>query len=751
MASKSDIPRLESLASQHLAQNDLGRAAQVLKKLAEVKPTAEVFAKLGQVHFHLQRYRDAVACLCKAQALGVRDPVLRIQMAHSYSNLREFDKALEVLRLGSEEHPADYNVQLYFGSELFLQGFVEKAARAAESAAALKPGDISSKVLLSRICSTLGDDAKNVPLLLDIANEQLQDQDARMRLYDCLLALHGPSVNEALRDLQSAHPDNVALMLVAFRYKIEREELDEAERILDRCLAQKPNDVAIQEACARLALAKGNVKAAIASFESIWDFAARQFKERGPSAIPNAAQSPRNLALVYMPIEIRSREFAARVLTACFLANKGFSSLLLATHTMTAAIADLPPGIVLHKTMNTLDRQKIEQCLKSGKKHLIAAIDEEALSWTGPDRALAVNVDPHILPLLDLVLLPGQRTLDAYSSVFAPFKDNFRVAGNARLDLLTKKCAAMWSEEMENIRQTRGPFVLVCTNFATVNSSNFSYLSACTNFLRVTNKPKGSGDGQEIVQMGKDAANSESCYMLALSQTLRELAAMMPESTFVLRAHPGESVNYWQKLVAETPNITMSPPGGSLQAWIMAAKAVIYMSGCTTGMEAFLAGAKAVRFEIDSSLAFPAYGVSAHILPSARNAFELKAMLGDVAGYAAAADSAKDLAFVSRHISMTDIPAAERIAEELAQLGRSRMDASVRVANIEGKLLAILSQAQLMRDRAAAYSPLADSKRMPVIENELSEMIESFTKSYDLPQSPIFTRLGPEAVLIKPR
>ena len=785
MVSKSDIPGLEAQASQHLARKEYHQAARALQKIAKVKPTADVLATLGQVllglqqveaardtlrralsldkkrpahlihalgqaHFVLHEYRDAIACFTESHRLGLKDATMRYHTAYAYSTFDEFDKSLEVLRVASVEHPANYDVQKYFANELLLQGFTREAAEAARRAATLTPGTKDVRAIQSAICDALGDHAGNIPLLIEIAGEMLEDQSARGRLYDCLRSVHGDSMGQALSALRAAHPDNIALVLTAVRYSLEFGDFDEAERLVATAVALRPGNAEVAEAQARVALARGDADSAIAHFEEIWDIVDREFQETTPAQFPRRSKSPRIAPLVYMPIEIQSREFAARILTACFLTHEGFSSLLVASHTMAASITDLPRGIVLHKTMNLVDRLRIEQGLKNGKDHLIAAVDEEALAWTGPNWAHAANVDPCILPLVDVALLPGQRTADAYLSTFPEFKDIFRVTGNARIDLLSGDCDAIWQAEKEEIRKAYGDYVLVCTNFAGVNATNFSYRGACNNFLRMTNKPKDSIDRSAIVKMGKGAARSEGRYIMVLDQTLRELASLMPKTKFLLRAHPGESVSYWQRISAEMPNVTVLSADGSLQAWIRAAKAVIYMSGCTTGMEAFIAGANAIRFEIDATLVFPTYGVSAHISPAARNAAELKILLSELEHSATAEDAAKDFAFVSQHISMTAVPAARRTAVELAQLGRPHLDPARTVEDIENELARVIARGQIRRDRLAVYDPLQASKRISIGDNELTDMIERFAAIYNMPRVPNFTRLSPEAVLVKP-
>jgi hypothetical protein len=233
---------------------------------------------------------------------------------------------------------------------------------------------------------------------------------------------------------------------------------------------------------------------------------------------------------------------------------------------------------------------------------------------------------------------------------------------------------------------------------------------------------------------------------------LPALAARLPGTTFVVRSHPGESDHIWQRLAARIPNLKVSR-AHPLDACLRAARATIYMAGCTTGLEAMLAHVRAIRFVAAPDLEFPAYGLSAHINPAAGDVESLAALIeSDVRSPESAA---ADQAFVGDCLDIDGPPSALRMAEGLAALWeRFRDPAAKSIADLVPTVAEAIRRSQDALQRSAgtslSFRTLMADKRVPLDAAEIESLIAGFRRSFGRPFKVAVTRISPEAVIITP-
>ncbi|WP_374376543.1 hypothetical protein, partial [Dongia sp.] len=87
---------------------------------------------------------------------------------------------------------------------------------------------------------------------------------------------------------------------------------------------------------------------------------------------PNVAGLQR---LLYMPMEIASRELDSRLLLATLALARGFEVVLGQKWLIERNVDDMPPGIYLSKTLTQRDARTMARAKEKG--YLIAAIEEE--------------------------------------------------------------------------------------------------------------------------------------------------------------------------------------------------------------------------------------------------------------------------------------------------------------------------------------------------------------------------------------
>jgi hypothetical protein len=225
------------------------------------------------------------------------------------------------------------------------------------------------------------------------------------------------------------------------------------------------------------------------------------------------------------------------------------------------------------------------------------------------------------------------------------------VTGNPRVDMMRPELRPFFAEEAQRIRERFGSFVLVNSNFASLNH----YLPGQTT-LRA---PESA-----------TAPNAHAAHRHALFRHFLELvpriAAAFPEHNVVVRPHPVENHETWRAAAGGLANVHVVHEG-SVIPWLLAARVMIHNS-CTTGLEGYLLDAPIVAYRPVCSDDFD------QRLPNSlsHEVFDAKALLDAVATALAgglvwdaeAARVRRDLA--AHHLAALDGPlASQRIADVL--------------------------------------------------------------------------------------
>jgi len=100
-----------------------------------------------------------------------------------------------------------------------------------------------------------------------------------------------------------------------------------------------------------------------------------------------------------LPSEVQAREFDAKLLTACFLAERGLSAIVGARHHIHNRLARLPAHVYLAKDIASPSRRILNLMSEMGMQ--TALLDEEALIFPSTQGYLSRRVDPVAANLID--------------------------------------------------------------------------------------------------------------------------------------------------------------------------------------------------------------------------------------------------------------------------------------------------------------------------------------------------------------
>jgi surface carbohydrate biosynthesis protein len=257
--------------------------------------------------------------------------------------------------------------------------------------------------------------------------------------------------------------------------------------------------------------------------------------------------------LVYLTAELKSRDLDSRILIAGYLLKRGFGCVVGQQWAITGNFAIAPKGCYLFKTLNVHQGNAMATIRTRG--HIMVGADEEALCSTG-DQSLE-SVHPLAMSSLDLVLAQDLAHRDLLAKAYPGTR--ITVTGNARVELLQKANA-------RSVRPMDAPYILFNTNFPFTNG-----------YMR----PEVAATVVKDFKSDYDYEVARREHLVAL---IKWVVDNVQSHRIVIRPHPGEKVEPWQKLFRDHPNVVIVGRSDPVE-WIAAAAVSIH-SDSTTGLEA---------------------------------------------------------------------------------------------------------------------------------------------------------------------
>ncbi|MFN0192132.1 MAG: surface carbohydrate biosynthesis protein [Aestuariivirga sp.] len=296
---------------------------------------------------------------------------------------------------------------------------------------------------------------------------------------------------------------------------------------------------------------------------------------------------------IFLPMESQIREFDARILMACCAAARGRTSYLGSTTDINDNLWRFPKGYYFAKAMTRGSRRTFKRALSFG--HLIAAWDEEAVVHYPADLYFPRRIDRRALNCVSKLFAWGQDNLDLWLEYPGFPMPLVTLAGNPRADLLRPRLREMFLPDAREIRRRHGDFVLINTNFGSINCElpalNLKY-----------EDPEAPGQflyGVTARGLPREEADMLFEHRMKLFRSFERMipaiASLLPEIKFVVRPHFAESIRYWQDQLRDIPNVCVERSGNVIP-WLCAAQVMIH-NGCTTAVEAYALDVPAIAFE----------------------------------------------------------------------------------------------------------------------------------------------------------
>jgi surface carbohydrate biosynthesis protein len=378
-------------------------------------------------------------------------------------------------------------------------------------------------------------------------------------------------------------------------------------------------------------------------------------------------------ATLIIPVENQVRELDPKLLLACIAARRGFSAVIGSHRDIDLRIASLPRAIYLCKSF-TISNLKMFRIIHS-LGHEIVTWDEEALVHLPAGMYYSRRLSPFTMKYVSHLFAWGEDNAELWRQ-YPEFPAGLpiHITGNPRNDMLRPEMRAFYENDVKEIRKVYGEFILINTNFNHVNS--FSPVQNL--FQPVKSSREETKFGKAARGMTREYAEGLRDHKTAIFEDFQRLIPALeqtfPNYTIVVRPHPTENQDIYNKIAAKCQRVRVTNEG-NVVPWLMATRALIH-NGCTTGVEAYVMGVPAISYRatVNDFYDHGFYRLPNLLSHQCFNFEELRLTLEKIlSGELGAANGEEQKALIEHYLAAREGPlACERIIDVLEGIMQDR-------------------------------------------------------------------------------
>ena len=281
---------------------------------------------------------------------------------------------------------------------------------------------------------------------------------------------------------------------------------------------------------------------------------------------------------VYIPTEIKVRDFKSRLLVALKCVDKGMTAIFGSNTNIRKLIFNLPPGVYLDKSVS-INKIKFLKHLKK-KKNKIFCLDEESTTFFD-NFEIYKNQRLNIknVKILEKFFCLGKEEYLYNKRLYKKYKNKFFLTGNPRfeIDKLAKK---IFFDEINKIKNKHKDFILISRSFRyPYKNDKFPNLILRAKKLKIINNKK---------DLKKYSITREIMKEMALEQDklVEYLARKYPLRQIIVRPHPTEDIKKIKGNFKHLKNVNVILKYEAAP-WVVSSKQFLH-SGCSTAYIALL-------------------------------------------------------------------------------------------------------------------------------------------------------------------
>lgn len=280
--------------------------------------------------------------------------------------------------------------------------------------------------------------------------------------------------------------------------------------------------------------------------------------------------------ILYLPIEIHSREFHAKLYLSYQASQRGWIVIIGPEYDVNKLARYMPPGVYFGNGFHNKATNISRILKKSG--HKIILQDEEGLVRWSPELYKEYRFNPEINNYVDYFLSWGEEDKEIIKSIIKDPKKS-KPIGNLRLDLLNSNLQEVFSDEVNEIKNKNGDFVLINGNFGRTNHINGKdYYVKDIKLRGWLDTPYKKEYQFQGIAFQKKIFEKMIDLSIAIAKTGQKV---------VVRPHPSENLEVWKKKTKNFSKNIKIIRSGNVIPWLVASKFLIH-NGCGTAIEGLL-------------------------------------------------------------------------------------------------------------------------------------------------------------------
>jgi len=283
---------------------------------------------------------------------------------------------------------------------------------------------------------------------------------------------------------------------------------------------------------------------------------------------------------LFIPIELKQREFYSKVLIARYAVERGFRVFLGRKSELNALALRMENGV--YHGLSTAQNMTVFYESLARRGYRISVNDEEGLVTFSDAMYLDLKVAPTTLRFIDRLFAWGPENHRVLTRGRPEITDRIHISGNPRFDLLKPEFRGIYDGEVKSIRARHPNFALICTSFGSCNHyiRDLDYVQSLIE-KKVLKNPESIAAYRRYQEIKMRAWQE-------FNKAIPLLARAFPKIHFIIRPHPSENPESYRVFTGKFSNV-FSSDEFSIHPWVLAAKVVVHHH-CTSSVEAFAAG-----------------------------------------------------------------------------------------------------------------------------------------------------------------
>jgi surface carbohydrate biosynthesis protein len=281
---------------------------------------------------------------------------------------------------------------------------------------------------------------------------------------------------------------------------------------------------------------------------------------------------------LFLPIEVKPREFNSKLFLSAIAAKNGFRCYIGSKPAINKTLNFKNTSAGIYFSNNSKTERELDYYKNKANKYLI--LDEEL----SPERKeyteiLAERIWPGSESRIDRYYVVGLNAYKAAKKHFGSMDTVVRLTGWPRVDLWRKNFKKIYSKETNEIKNKYGNFILFSSDFNWISKKkindtielykNYGWESL-KEWVKNEDFENTFNEFQIFIKIFKILDDDNSCPLI------------------IIRPHPNDDLVEWERIANLFKRIKVIYKG-DISPWMYASSALLHR-GCTTGIQAYMAG-----------------------------------------------------------------------------------------------------------------------------------------------------------------